>query len=292
MMPYNLTPEQLALYGVARFTWHRRGVAKHRGLSFGEESVTETILMDLAETFPGPLRILQFSKAEEGKNGADWAWLFQSADGSQNLPMLVQAKALDQKDLAYPEIKRVIGKLKPPIRQIDRLITTAKSWKWPAIYAFYNHLDDTTRIPDVCKSLPASSTFGLIAESWGVSIADAEAVRNLLNDQSFDSHRHHSRPLHCLLCSGGKGVRPAGGSPELARRFIADLRAGPDGVEAASSWRSDPDLELREEPPGVFREAMSILDEDDRGDREARVEALAQEFPGLAGVVVLQDAKT
>jgi hypothetical protein len=69
MMNYPLTPEQAALYAVARTTWRRRGNAKARRLSFGEESITETILMDLAETFPGSLSIVPFSKPEEGKVG-------------------------------------------------------------------------------------------------------------------------------------------------------------------------------------------------------------------------------
>ncbi len=66
MAVYPLTPEQVALYALARTSWGRRGVAKMRGLSFSEESITDTILMDLAGTFPGPLTILPFSKREEG----------------------------------------------------------------------------------------------------------------------------------------------------------------------------------------------------------------------------------
>jgi hypothetical protein len=74
MTGYALTAEQKALLAISRTSWRRRGVAKARKLYFGEESITETVLMDLAETFPGQLEILPFNKNEEGDTGADWAW--------------------------------------------------------------------------------------------------------------------------------------------------------------------------------------------------------------------------
>jgi hypothetical protein len=281
LMIYPLTPEQAALYAVARTTWRRRGTAKARGLTFGEESVTDTILMDLAETFPGSLTILPFSKHEEGKRGADWAWLFRDASGAHNLPMLVQAKALDLVEFEYPEIKRHIGKITPPMRQIDRLIETAQAWGWPAIYAFYNHLDNVSRIPSACGSLPASDAFGHIPESWGVSIANAYTVRDVLDDQTFDTHRMHSKPLHCLLCSGGRGVRPAGGSPALA---FQSLTALPRRGEAG------PEPRLFPQPPELFQRALLAASEGDRRLHSTTAEALGRDNPELAGVVILQDA--
>ncbi len=293
MVSYPLTPEQVALYAVARTTWRRRGAAKARGLTFGEESVTETILMDLAELYPGSLTILPFSKPEEGKNGADWAWLFRDMAGTHNLPMLVQAKALDFQDFQYPEIKRTIGKRLPLPRQIDRLIETAEAWGWPAIYAFYNHLGDVSRIPDVCRSLPAADVFGAVPDCWGISIADAHMVRQALNDQTFDTHRQHSLPLHCLLCSGGRGVRPVGGSALLALGGLDRLKRrggrAPDGPVPGGDDIAP--LVMFGEPPALFREALAIVREESDEVRAERTLRLASEAPGVAGVVVLQDAE-
>jgi hypothetical protein len=89
---YPFTAEQMCLLSLARTSWHRRATAKRTHLQFGEESITETVLMDLADRFPGTVFILPFNKRTEGRYGADWAWAFESADGSQVLPMLVQAK--------------------------------------------------------------------------------------------------------------------------------------------------------------------------------------------------------
>ncbi len=224
VLNYPFTPEQVALLACARTTWDRRRVAKARGLSFGEETITETVLMDLALAFPGHLTIVQFSKNQEAKRGADWAWAFRNAAGTQNLPMLVQAKLLDRRDHVYPEIARFVGKKRPPIRQIDRLIATAGRNRWPALYAFYNHLDDPHRIPNHCATIPNAGL--VMPESWGISIALAQDVRDALdpgNDQRFDTHSQHSIPLHCLLCSHGRGERPIAGAPGQVLRSLIQL---------------------------------------------------------------------
>lgn len=302
MTSYTLTPEQVALYAVARTTWRRRQVAKARGLRFGEESITDTILMDLAETFPGSLSVVPFSKPSEGMFGADWAWLFRDSTGSHNLPMLVQAKALDFNDIEYAEIKRHIGRKKPPVRQIDRFIETAEKWSWPAIYAFYNHLDDISRIPQTCHSLPASSVFGIIPESWGISIASAYAVREALDDQTFDTHRMHSKPLHCLLCSRGLGERPPGGSPELALNSFRHLpRPSPSKTFSADSEEvgvSEPRIfpepaepRILDEPPDIFKRALVAASSEHLPSRLQMIEELGRENPSLAGVIILQDSK-
>ena len=131
----------------------------------------------MALTFPGRLEIVQFSKNQESKRGADWAWAFRDVTGTKNLPVLVQAKLLDGRDHGYPEIARFVGKKLPAVRQIDRLIATAARYRWPALYAFYNHLDDPSRIPDRCGTVPNAGL--AMPESWGISVALAEHVRRL-----------------------------------------------------------------------------------------------------------------
>jgi hypothetical protein len=290
-LDYPFTPEQTALLTCARTTWDRRRTAKLRALSFGEETITETILMDLAVAFPGRLEIVQFSKNQEGKRGADWAWAFRDATGTKNLPMLVQAKLLDRHDRAYPEIARFVGKKLPAVRQIDRLIATAARYRWPALYAFYNHLDNPGRIPDRCGTIPNAGL--VMPESWGISVALAEHVRDALdpqNDQRFDTHSQHSIPLHCLLCSMASGERPPEGGPGQvlqSLRRLSGLRE-PRG-EAVDTQRLAP--RLRATLPRLFELAMTAGRADTAEPGARRVEALARSYPRLAGVVVLQDAE-
>ncbi|MEP0322403.1 DUF6615 family protein [Bauldia litoralis] len=277
----------MCLLSLARKTWHRRASVKRHHLSFGEESITETMLMDLADRFPGDVVIQPFNKVHEGRYGADWAWAFQSADGTLTLPMLVQAKLLNLQDTEYPEIKRLVGRHQPPVRQIDLFIQTAESWGWPAIYAFYNHLDDSSRVPDICGSLALAGAAPM-PESWGISIADAYNVRAALDDQTFDTHQLHSIAFHCLLCGGGSGRRGSQGSPEVALRALHGLRGALPFPDVDSDKRPLPDAPFLD-TPAIFHAVRAAASADEPTIREARVQALREEFPQLAGVVILRD---
>lgn len=277
----------MALVALARTTWRRRGSAKKHALSFDEEAVTQTILMDLADHYPGHAVIVPFNKVQEGKIGADWAWAFVNVDETKVFPMLVQAKALDLNDIEYPEIKRFIGKTS--IRQIDRLIATAASLGWPPLYAFYNHLDDCSRIPNTCGTIEMAR-LAPAAETWGVSIADAYQVRAALIDQSFDTHCLHSKPLHCLLCSMGSGIRPPGGSPDLAFRSVRSFEATVS-ADGAVSARPDGLKAPLDGLPQMFRDARDLLSIENHQQRERARGALAEKYQGIAGAVILRDAK-
>ncbi len=278
-----LTAEQQCLLDRAAYTWNRRREAKLAGMPFGEESVTETILLDLRLTYPGKIWIVPFNKREEGKNGADWEWCFASEDESRFLPMLVQAKVLDDNEHSYNHIGRTIGNT--GVRQIDRLLETARNRKVPATYAFYNHLSDESRLPMSCGSLIQGNSQ---SEPWGISIANAEGVAAILPDQSFGQISGISKPLHCLFCTSGSGRLPDGGSPEVIYRNMSRSSRSIEDREE-NLWRP------RQSPPeyyGTIKELMSL----DRASeskfdhhREIR-EKLAASNPGIDGIVVLRDS--
>lgn len=200
--------------------------------------------------------------------------------------MLVQAKLLDSEDHAYPEIERRIGR--SSVRQIDRLISTAEGMGWPSLYAFYNHLDDINRVPTNCRSLEMAGRTRL-ASSWGISIADAYNVRAVLRDLSFDKHRQHSIPLHCLLCSMGTGDRGPAGSPGWALNALQQLRSrgAPTVVDSVSPLPVEPMLD---EPP-LIRQAREISGIEDMREKSAVRDMLAQQFPNIAGVLIFKDGQ-
>ena len=146
--------------------------------------------------------------------GRDWAWAFVGRDGRSNQGMQVQAKRLDDHYRNYGSLYK---KSRPTgtsqsILQVERLIERAKHYRLPPVYAFYNHLVDDSRIPHyTCGSLAGLNW--RCPESWRVTLASALEVRCGKPDKSFDRHRCHSMPLHCLLCSGGSGQQGAMGSP-------------------------------------------------------------------------------
>lgn len=278
-----LTPEQKCLLDRAAYTWLRRGEAKAAGLPFGEETVTETVLLDLKLSYPGKIAIIPFNKRQEGRIGADWEWCFVSHDEQWSLPMLVQAKVLNDTETAYDHIARTIGNTGK--RQIDQLLETALRRGIPAAYAFYNHLNDPSSIPLNCMSLDPNAAEQVL--SWGISIADAQDVRDLLPDQSFAALRHWSHPLHCLLCTRGQANLGAGGSPALiADRMQRDM--------GASSGVTRSDWSPRAELPGYYQMIEPLLKARIGADRTAKFGAEVREVleaanPDIDGLVVILD---
>lgn len=176
----------------AHWIWNRRGIAKRTGFPFSEETITETVLLDLASALSHTIQIMPFNKTEEGQIGADWEWCLHDQPNSRYLRFLVQAKVLDNKDQLYAHIDRKIGKTS--VRQIDRLRETAGRRGVSALYAFYNNLSAPNRVPvGVC------SCFNCL-KCWGASVAPLHAVLALLPDKSFDSLKEVSFPWVCLVC--------------------------------------------------------------------------------------------
>ena len=285
---YIFTPQQHCLAGLASGVWRRRGAAKHNGLSFSEETVTEWLLLELALRFPGNVKIVPFTKKKEGLYGADWAWAFIGPDGHTCQGMLVQSKRLDDLDRKYSSLfyrGRTDSSGRRPL-QVDRLIETARKWNLPPVFAFYNHLDDTSRL-----STTACGTLNMMQypfpESWGVSLASAPHVRNAMPTNTFDYHHRISRPFHCLFCSRGTGTQDVDGIAGTAAAALSSLFE-----ESGSDDALDPELLPPFQPaktvPELFQRAeittMTRLDDESPGLSDLRMD-----YPEIAGAVIVRD---
>ena len=287
---YAFTSQQRCLLDLSTKIWRRRGAAKRFGLNFNEETATETVLLEIADQFPGNVTIIPFTRHREARIGADWAWAFVGPDGRACQGMLVQAKRLDDRDQEYQELLYKGGRksAKTSSTQMDRLIDSAARVGLPPVYAFYNHLSDPTRVPTGrCRSLGMMRQ--RLPESWGVAIASAFAVRAAGSDKTYNTHRQHSRPLHCLLCSGGTGRHGPYGSAGAAASALSDLFGG-----AGDDTGPGPDADLLFDPTREWPELLQYAEEIHRrrttGD-EATLFDLRDEFRGIAGVVIMRDAK-
>jgi len=255
---------------------------------FNEPTVTEVFLLDLVELFPGNVKIIPFTSKRESQIGADWAWAFVGPDGRSCQALLVQAKRLDDLDREYAELYyqgRSTGATSS-VPQLDKLIASAKRFGLPPVYAFYNHLNDPSRIPrSSCGTLDLIQSS--LPGSWGVAVASAINVRKAKPDKTFDLHRYHSRPLHCLLCSGGTGQQFAKGSAGAAAAALSTLFEGTsedDGLGPDLMPPFEPATEL----PELFRYAEEIEQARAKGDTDLLYENQL-EFPGIAGAVILRD---
>ena len=293
---YVFTPQQYFLQNQSANIWNRRGIAKQHGLAYNEETATEMLLQEFAMRYPGNVTIFPFSHKLESQFGADWAWGFVGPDGRSFQGMLVQAKRLDDNDKYYKGLDYEIEKKNsngPTKFQIEVLIENGLKYGLPPVYAFYNHLNDLNRIPtNFCRSLGMINRSN--PESWGVTIASAIAVRdksNILNnktktDKTFNCHREHSLPLHCLLCSGGTGDLGQKGSAGAAAAALAKMFKDTPNEKLAQKkeFLFDPQSDW----PKLFQVANDVYREGSSFEEIKRIK-LSELFPEIGGVVIFRD---
>jgi hypothetical protein len=105
----------------------------HGGITFGEETITETNLLELRRRHPRHVHVHSFTKATESKTtGADWEW--HIIGRVRTLKMRVQAKRI-YKAGGIGNLKQHGSKASIP--QIDLLLQDATANRLLPIYCFY-----------------------------------------------------------------------------------------------------------------------------------------------------------
>jgi hypothetical protein len=266
----------------AHWVWERRATAKKSGMPFSEETITDTILIDLATQHPDELKIFPLNKFHEGKTGADWEWCFYDQKAQTYQPMLVQAKLLDDQDKNYSHLNRMIGS--SGIRQMDRLIETASTRliPTPAIFVFYNHLSKLDTLPNNCELFSCE-------ECWGCSIALAETVR-ASNTKKFEKLKNHSKPWICLFCQG------LNFNADLPSRVIATLN---DLYDRAIKSLKEANLETENitrppkfpstEKPPYFDRLLEFQSVESASEREKIIRKIAYENPNVDAIILAKE---
>lgn len=174
----------------AAWVWNQQGHAFDHGLALQEETLTEMLLLRIAQdqTRHG-LTVTMFSKAEEAKNGADWEWVVRTSTCS--LWLRVQAKRL------YHRSRKVdYGGLDPKSGQTAKLIRQAGG-RAP-VYVFFNH--DHGLNSDLLASGGHSPYRG--RSFWGCSVAGAKEVQAAKSNKLSDLKKC-MRPWHRLITPSG-----------------------------------------------------------------------------------------
>lgn len=218
-----------------RAVWVQRRLEQSHSLGapLDEETLTQTLLLDLRAMLGAQVQVSEFTRAAESRaTGADWEWWFCDSLGGRLFGMRVQAKKLKWirvgvagYDFKYtPQSERKKAK---PTRQVDRLLQAAARDHLPAVYALYNgaELDLSTFAWGCC--------FAPNREAFGVALLAADAARNAadIGDGSLASIGHLARPWSCCaLCPTNLRVSatlpywPADPKPTLSL-YAADLVA-------------------------------------------------------------------
>lgn len=134
-------------------------------ISYGEETITETNLLELRRRHPGIVNLRTFGKKKEALNGADWEWHIIGLN--RKLRMRVQAKRL-QKDnkLKIPHKVASSG-----AQQIDLLIADAKAHRLKPLYCLYSSESQRT----IWQKSAASAGAGEF--EYGCLLASAHDVK-------------------------------------------------------------------------------------------------------------------
>lgn len=205
----------------ADWVWRRIALADQIGFQFGEETITDQILMELAIGHPNRLFIQPFNKIEEGKNGADWEW-WLGRDGNW-IGMRVQAKRIDLPRERFNELFYQSPKSKEP--QIEKLIEQAAQASLAPIYVLYTHSENELSLKSEVQHCAANHS-GPFHEC-GCLVAHARDLvmrgSKMLSDVAPLCFPWHWLVCHCMI-GGDGGDGPAD--------FIANLlaRSGDDLV--------------------------------------------------------------
>ncbi len=176
---------------------------KH-GISMGEESITDYLLLNASRFQNVNIEVYQFSKMQESKNGADWQWWFLSPGKRNAFGIRIQAKKLniDSQSYKYLDDHKIdkTNKAKK-IYQVDLLINDANrhpKFKLYPLYFFYNYWDDRTitkKLVDCCKDAPHGSNGWTFAKAPDIRPLAISGKKSLDPDVVRVSH-----PIKCLFC--------------------------------------------------------------------------------------------
>lgn len=177
-------------------------------VSYGEETITETNLLEIRRRHPRKVTLMTFSKSQESKNtGADWEW--HIIGRIYTLKMRVQAKRI-HKAGGIGNLKQMgKGAAKP---QIDLLIEDAKANSLFPAYCFY--------CAEPQRSYWVKGTAEEKSETFetGCLIADAETVKSK-SPKKLIEIESDTVPWHFLCARHKFSVRQ---SPYL-HRFQEDI---------------------------------------------------------------------
>jgi hypothetical protein len=278
---------------LAAWTFSKLGKANRLGMAYNEETVTENLLLILAERHAGrDLKIRSYTKHEEGRGtkktgskptGADWSFWFADVH-HRGIELRIQAKRLFMSG-AYDHLDGS-GK------QINDLKKNCGSAI--PLYVFYNgtcgvlikHL-----IENLCCPL------GFLRETdWGCTYAPLTGIPK--QDKPKPSDISHMRPWHTLVCKCHcYGVGFVGSTGSLPQRVAASVKNSYDNAAEKEGrqqgWTEQLSFSSENEAPDWVR-ILQELDAkaqlaDGQDDRQpSEMDAYLNDH-GLRGVAFIEE---
>ncbi|OEE18297.1 hypothetical protein OAY_10235 [Vibrio cyclitrophicus ZF205] len=201
---------------ISASVWDNIAHKKRQERKPDEEALTDRVMDRLFDIPNDKLKTVIFSKPEEGKNGADWEWVFLGKDGS-NFTVRVQAKVINPFVMQYDELHY---KQRKSLRyQSDLLIERAKAFNALPIYCLYTHADEL----ETNKMWRCACTKSI--KVYGCSLITAQTVQALRGSQkqkSFADLQPYLLPMHCAVSCNGE---PTLSLPEKVSHYWQSVTA-------------------------------------------------------------------
>lgn len=189
-----------AFRAIETSVWDLLQVGRREMHQLGEETITDLISLAIKTSQKNSVRMVNYTKHQEGRNGADWLWIFYDPNTRLAIGIRVQAKIINFKLNRYPHLHYS----KKGVRQIDKLEQMARRDQVIPLYIFYSHWP---RPISPTKYPKNASHTGSIKE-FGCAIATLPSVRSLNNLDGMKDVGPLLRPWHVLVCPGASGKTP------------------------------------------------------------------------------------
>lgn len=237
-----MVPTHVILEGLARDIWGRLREARMLNVRFGEETITDLLLLDLKRQLPGRVRVVQTPKHLEKNQGTDWEmWL--GADRIGWLRFAVQAKKLDLATGRYLGFGHKVGS----VYQIDLLERYARKNRAIPLYCLYNYRDfDFAQVSSAWRCCAQQDEELLACTVTPLSVVRSAANQYGCSNFEFVHSDSKTIPWGCLA----KCVRVR---RWYARRYGAF--ALPDGTGTSYDSEFESEVHVYHEVPELVRVA-------------------------------------
>ena len=182
---------------ITRRIWTDIDLANKYGTSFGEETITDSILLELAKQNYFNIRILQTPKPKETIQGTDWEWFVGSYRYGW-MRYAIQAKKLNPNSHRYDNLNHKVGQPPNEDYQINLLRAFASANGAVPLYNFYNYYPKVTE----ADHWQCSKTFDRELLGWTfTTLTNVETAINTLGSRTFDKiHQLKTTlPIRCLF---------------------------------------------------------------------------------------------
>jgi hypothetical protein len=182
----------------AGFVWNRMLKASQLGIALSEETITESVLYNIALAHQGTEILIDLAtKPAEDRHGADWEWWF--IRGNKGRCFRIQAKRLFPGG-AYNSLFKSSA---DPYKQLDKLVAASGKAGFEPLYCFYNFAAAPYQAPgsNLCQHNYYGPSF------WGCSLAFPEAIKQAKSNKQVNL-KQHMYPWHYLVCGMDHGDSP------------------------------------------------------------------------------------